>query len=152
MYHDDSSERPQVPMQRLPLPEGACVSVEAATLEDWPAIAELLLFDGLPTQGVCAHLDEFVTARVDGDFAGTARWCIAEGHFRVGLLAVLPERQQQGIGRALQSVLGALARSRGETLLSVEVDDSCPFFAEYGPDELNAVPRVSCETDVQNQG
>jgi GNAT superfamily N-acetyltransferase len=103
--------------------------------EDWPAIAELLLFFGLPTDRVCARLSQYMVARIDTSFAGAASWCMSGGQFRICLVAVVPEWQHQNVGTALLSSLEDLALSRGITLPTVDLDDSSPFFADYSAEE-----------------
>ncbi|MCP5156619.1 MAG: GNAT family N-acetyltransferase [Ectothiorhodospiraceae bacterium] len=88
-------------------------SLRGATAEDWPAIRSLLEVGHLPLAGARDHLGDFLVAVRDGVVVGCAG---AEIYGDVALmrsLAVAPNLQGQGIGRAVVDTLCAGLARRG---------------------------------------
>lgn len=132
MASDDFYAPPPRPRHSLPVSSDAAVSVSKASIEDWPSIAEVLLFHGLPAKGLLPLLHRFVVVRVDGVFAGSTAWSTSEEHLRIEPLTVVPERQRTGLGTRLLAELRTLAENKGLRAIVVEPGASSDFFARNG--------------------
>ncbi|MGH8824183.1 MAG: ribosomal protein S18-alanine N-acetyltransferase [Jiangellaceae bacterium] len=87
------------------------------------------------------HTRWYIVAEDGGDLVGYAGLLHSGDTADVQTLAVLPDRQRQGIGTVLLDALMAEARRRGarELLLDVRVDNAAAraFYARHGFEQLS---------------
>ncbi|MDT8998877.1 arsenic resistance N-acetyltransferase ArsN2 [Paucibacter sp. APW11] len=108
------------------------ISFRPATAADWPAIAELLQTNKLPLEGAQAHLHNYLLAWSGSQLLGCAG---AEQYGDIALLrsfAVAPNAQQQGLGKAMLSVLLDQAGRRQISQLFLLTVTAPEYFAQFG--------------------
>jgi ribosomal protein S18 acetylase RimI-like enzyme len=105
--------RPAKPHDAQGIAEISRSVIEAGLQPTWPA------------QRVLRHIDDresvVLTASVGTSLAGFAIMQFAETTAHLNLLAVLPDRQRRGIGRALLRWLEASAVTAGTFVISLEL-------------------------------
>jgi predicted GNAT family N-acyltransferase len=85
----------------------ACLDIRRRVFVVEQGVSEEIEVDGLDAG--CA---QFI-ARLDGEPVGTARFRVLAGKAKVERVAVLADRREAGIGRALMTALEAHARDEG---------------------------------------
>jgi N-acetylglutamate synthase-like GNAT family acetyltransferase len=120
------------------------VSIRHAEPADLPRIEEMLAAGSLPTDGVAAHVDDFLIAEHGGEAVGAIG---LETHGVHGLLrsaVVAPAWQGKGIGRALVEELLSLAKARGIASLHLLTTTAENYFPAFGfsPVTREAVPAA----------
>jgi arsenate reductase len=122
------------------------LTLRPASELDWPSIEALLKVNGLPVDGAREHLGAYIVAMAGGTVVGTAG---IERHGEIGLLrsvAVLPERQKQGLGMAMLERMVADARTLGLSHLYLLTTTAADYFAGLG---FTPQPRDSAPAALQ---
>jgi amino-acid N-acetyltransferase len=114
--------------------------------EDLNAVLTLLAAVSLPGEGVLEHFQHFLVAHEDGKLIG------AIGMEPYGLsallrsLAVAPEYQGQGLGRALVERLLHQAREQGVKQIFLLTETALEFFPKFG---FTCIAREETDAAVQ---
>ena len=108
------------------------ILLRAAESDDWPAIEALLLASGLPTEGAREHLPSFVLAVANGTIVGSSGFEVHDDEALLRSVAVVPGRQQQGVGHLMVSHLVRQARSLGLSSMHLLTTTATGYFARHG--------------------
>ena len=114
------------------------VVIEAANVEDLPAILALLQKSGLPQDGLSDHVATTLVAREDHAIVGSAA---LELYGTVALLrsvAVADQLRGQGLGQQLTKEALKLAEQHGATLVYLLTETASGFFPRFG---FRPIPR-----------
>src|SRR5437660_10843091 len=118
--------------------EHMAVVIEAAHVDDLPAILALLEKSGLPQDGLSDHVATTLVAREDHAIVGSAA---LELYGTVGLLRsvdVADELRWQGLGQQLTKEVLKLAEQHGVTLVYLLTETASGFFPRFG---FRPIPR-----------
>ena len=120
------------------------LTLRPAAERDWPSIEALLKLNDLPVDGAREHLGVYIVATGGDAVVGTAG---IELYGNIGLLrsvAVLPERQRQGLGTAMLERIVADARVLGLSRLYLLTTTAADYFAGHGftPQPRDSVPAA----------
>jgi N-acetylglutamate synthase-like GNAT family acetyltransferase len=119
--------------------------IRAATNADLPAMKAVLeatdlfpsdLLDGMMAGYLCATAEERWLVADDGEVAGLAYVAaqrLTEGTFNLLAMAVLPDRQGQGIGRMIVAHVQAALAADGARVLLVETSGLPSYALIAGP-------------------
>jgi amino-acid N-acetyltransferase len=108
------------------------VSIERATVDDGPAILQLLSDSALPVDGLLDHLNTAIVARADGRVVGCAALKVYPDGALLRSVAVEAAAQGQGIGTQLTRSALDLANTVAVAtvyLLTTTADGFFPKFA-----------------------
>jgi amino-acid N-acetyltransferase len=111
---------------------GEPVSIRAAGSSDLAAIETLLTATSLPTDGVAAHVNDFLIAEHCGEAVGVIGLEAYGAHGLLRSAAVAPAWQGKGVGRALVNELVALAKARGIESLHLLTTTAENYFPAFG--------------------
>jgi len=114
------------------------VVIEAAHVDDLPAILALLEKSGLPQDGLSDHVATTLVAREDHAIVGSAA---LELYGTVALLrsvAVADQLRGQGLGQQLTKEALKLAEQHGVTLVYLLTETAGGFFPRFG---FRPIPR-----------
>ena len=126
------------------------VVIEAAHVEDLPAILALLQKSGLPQDGLSDHVTTTLVAREDHAIVGSAA---LELYGTVALLrsvAVADQLRGQGLGQQLTKEALKLAEQHGVTLVYLLTETASGFFPRFGFRPIprsEAAPAVHASTE-----
>ena len=126
------------------------VSIERATLDDGPAMLQLLSNSGLPVDGLLDHMNTAIVARVEGRVVGCAALEVYPDGALLRSVAVDAAAKSRGIGQQLTESAVELARSFGTPavyLLTTTAEHFFPRFAfrRISRDEVPASLQESVE-------
>lgn len=96
------------------------------------AVTSLLQLVGLPLEGVDEHFHDFLVAHVDGVLIGCAGLEVHGGHGLLRSVAVLPDRQRDGVGSKLVDATLAAARQRGLKSVVLLTETAAAYFPRFG--------------------
>lgn len=107
--------------------------IKRAQAQDLTSVLQLLQRVNLPTKGVAEHFGHFFVARAETQIVG----CIGEERYGetslLRSLAVAPEWQGKGLGRALTEQLLTEAKAAGVQKIVLLTNTAAEFFArEFG--------------------
>ena len=114
------------------------VVIEAAHVDDLPAILALLQKSGLPQDGLSDHVATTLVAREDHAIVGSAA---LELYGTVALLrsvAVADQLRGQGLGQQLTKEVLKLSEQHGVTLVYLLTETASGFFPRFG---FRPIPR-----------
>ncbi|HEX8995523.1 MAG TPA: arsenic resistance N-acetyltransferase ArsN2 [Ktedonobacterales bacterium] len=130
------------------------VTLRAAQVSDWLAIAALLADADLPLAGAREHLDDFIVAEGAG---GTALGCAAlerypaaAGAGASGLLrslAVAPDAHGLGLGTLLVQRVLDTARAAGLADVTLLTTTAANYFPRF---DFRVIPRDEAPTPVRD--
>ena len=107
-------------------------ALRAASPSDLPEVERLLTAAGLPLAGVVAALPTFTVADVGGSLVGVAGLEVCCDNALLRSVAVAPEWQGRGLGRALVARVIADAESRGVRALYLLTTTAEHYFPSFG--------------------
>ena len=114
------------------------IIIEAAHVDDLPAILALLQKSGLPQDGLSDHVTTTLVAREDHAIVGSAA---LELYGTVALLrsvAVADQLRGQGLGQQLTKEVLKLSEQHGVTLVYLLTETASGFFPRFG---FRPIPR-----------
>ncbi len=126
------------------------VSIERATVDDGPAILQLLSDSALPVDGLLDYLNTAIVARADGRVVGCAALEVYPDGALMRSVAVAAAAKGQGIGTQLTNAALDLARTLrmpAVYLLTTTAEGFFPKFA-FEPVARHEVP-ASVQTSVE---
>lgn len=96
------------------------------------AVTSLLQSVGLPLAGVDEHFHDFISAHVDGELVGCAGLEVHGEHGLLRSVAVMPDRQRDGVGSLLVDALLSAARRRGLKSVTLLTETAAAYFPRFG--------------------
>ena len=108
------------------------VVLRPAIARDLPAIEELLVSSGLPTDGVGDALCAFVVAESGARLVGVVGLEVCREHGLLRSTAVAPEFRDRGLGRVLVERIIAEAEARGVHALYLLTTTAERYFPSFG--------------------
>jgi amino-acid N-acetyltransferase len=122
------------------------IDITPARQDDLAAISRLLTADGLPIDGLAAHLDSALVARDAGRVVGAAAVEIYRDGGLLRSVVVDPEFRGTGLGRQLVEAVTSLGRARGLPALYLLTTTAAGYFPKLG---FVAIPRDQVPASVQ---
>jgi amino-acid N-acetyltransferase len=125
-------------------------TIERATIDDGPAILELLSESGLPVDGLLDHLSTAFVARADSRVVGCAALEVYPDGALLRSVAVAAAVKSQGIGSQLTSVALDLARTLDMPAVYLLTTTAESFFPKFAFERVarSDVP-LSLQTSVE---
>ena len=114
------------------------VVIEAANVEDLPAILALLQKSGLPQDGLSDHVATTLVAREDHAIVGSAALELYGTVALLRSLAVADQLRGQGLGQQLTKEVLKLSEQHGVTLVYLLTETASGFFPRFG---FRPIPR-----------
>jgi amino-acid N-acetyltransferase len=111
--------------------KGALVMRPAAK-QDWPAIKDMLLAEGLPPDGAKDHLAHFLVGEQGGQLASAGGLEVYGGAALLRSVVVAPEARGKGLAKRLLADLAALAASLGIGRLYLLTTTAESYFSGLG--------------------
>jgi amino-acid N-acetyltransferase len=111
--------------------KGALVMRPAAK-QDWPAIKDMLLAEGLPPDGAKDHLAHFLVGEQGGQLACAGGLEVYGGAALLRSVVVAPEARGKGLAKRLLADLAALAASLGIGRLYLLTTTAESYFSGLG--------------------
>src|ERR671927_502750 len=106
--------------------------LRSAAPSDLRAVEELLVANGLPTEGVAEALRTFVVAEAGGRLVGVAGLEVCCDNALLRSVAVDPEWRSRGLGRALVTRVISEAEARGIRALYLLTTTADRYFPTFG--------------------
>lgn len=108
------------------------MTIQLADSSDFPAITSILERHGLPVEGLREHLGTTLVA-IDGrKVSGSAALEVYSDGALLRSVAVVPESQNRGVGRALIEAAVALAQSQDVPALYLLTTTAEHYFPRFG--------------------
>jgi amino-acid N-acetyltransferase len=121
-------------------------TIEMARQDDLPAVLSLLETCRLPREGVEAHADTLLVARVADAIVGSAELEMYGDAALLRSVAVAEAWRGSGLGKRLTRVALDLARSRGVRTVFLLTETAGSFFPRFG---FQTVARADVPGTVQ---
>jgi amino-acid N-acetyltransferase len=120
--------------------------IEPARPADAEAVLALIVQNGLPVDGLRAHLETTLVAREDGRIVGTAALELYADGTLLRSVAVAADKQRQGLGHELTEAAIRLAHDRGARSIYLLTTTAEQFFPKFG---FERIPRADVPLTVQ---
>lgn len=129
------------------------MTIQPAQPDDFDVIASILAGNELPVDGLRDHLDTTLVAKSEGQVIGSAALEVYTDGALLRSVAVAPDAQNRGVGRALVEAAIALARSKGVRalyLLTTTAENYFPRFAFERTDRAAVPPGVQSSIEFKS--
>jgi amino-acid N-acetyltransferase len=129
------------------------MGIEQATVDDGPAILQLLLKSGLPVDGLLDHLNTAIVARDEGRVVGCAALEVYADGALLRSVAVDAPARGRGIGTRLTTAALDLASTRGVPavyLLTTTAEEFFPRFAFQRIDRQQVPASVQSSVEFRS--
>lgn len=123
------------------------LELRQAASADLTAVHALLAAAELPTDGVAAHLHDFIIAEEDGEIVGAIGFEVYADSALLRSAVVAPAWQGRGVGRALVERLVGEASVRDIDTLFLLTTTAEDYFASFG---FEVLPRAHVPTLVKS--